>query len=1075
VQLGILGPVEVTDGGDPVSIPGAKERRLLALLAISAGRVVSADRLVSELWGADLPRDPANALQAAVSRLRKALGPRGPETVVTRSPGYLLDVDPDAVDARVFERLVAEGRRRLANQPAEAVQPLTEALALWRGAPLVEVADTDMGRVEAARLEEARLGAEEDRADALLAVGRHADVVGELEALVRAQPFRERRWGQLMLALYRSGRQAEALGAYQEARRALVEELGLEPSPHLGRLEAAILAQDPALSPPPAAEPAPAADRHNLPAPATTFVGRWREQREVRKLLGESRLVTLTGPGGVGKTRLALEVAASGVEEHPGGVWLVELGTIADASLVVPTVAAVLGVREAGGMTADRRPILERLAERLASTDALLVLDSCEHVIEACAAMVARLLAAAPGTRLLATSREPLNVTGEAQYAVPPLSFPTGPTAVEELAGYDAVRLFVERGCAVQSSFSLAADTAAPVAHICLRLDGIPLALELAAARLRALPVGEIAARLHDRFRLLTTGRRDAPARQQTLRATLDWSHELLSELEATLFRRLSVFAGDFGLAAAEAVGPDGMVRREDVLEVLARLVDRSLVVAESGAEARYRMLETVREYGRERLAQAGEAEEVARCHAAHFVQFAEEAERLHWTTGGGRHAVRRIELELDELRAAIDWSLAHGDTHTALRLGAALGWFWYAARQGEGTERLDAILAAAGDAPTLERARALQAAALLEVWPLTERTLPRATESLAIFEQRGDESGAALSKVILGGGLAGTGHFKEGERLLAEAEDTFRRLGNRYLEAAVWRVQSFVSLARSELHRAVDLSRKSLQRFREFDDAWGISSALYQLAMVARMQRDHEWASELLEEAASLARERRLWDNLEHILNELGIVAALRGDHERAAAIHEEALAVAQSASSRASVARTYNSMGVAARFRDDLACARDLHQRAADVARQIGGTGELIWSLTFAGVVEALMGDLDAAEVCHRQVLDVATRSGDRAGMALALEGLAGVAVARDEAEQAAILLGAADTGREPGQPRFQGEPDVQEAADRARARLGDSAFAEAFERGRSLGIEVVARLAMDAGGGSTRSLPS
>ena len=1059
MQLGILGPVEVTDSGDPIPVPGTRERGLLALLAISAGQVVSSDRLVEELWGADLPREPANALQAAVSRLRKALGPLGPQMVVTRPSGYALEVDPDSIDARRFERLVAEGRRRLTEQPAEAAQHLTDALALWRGPPVPELADTDTGRAEAARLEDLRLGAEEDRIDALLAAGRHAEVVGELEALVRAQPLRERRWGQLMLALYRTGRQAEALRSYQEARRVLVEELGLEPSPHLRHLEAAMLAQDPSLGPP-AQEPDAGSVRHNLPARATSFVGRWRERREVGKLLGEHRLVTLTGPGGVGKTSLALEVAAERVDERPGGVWLVELGAVSEGDLVVPAVASALGVREPGGMGTDRRPLADRLVDRVAATEPLLVLDSCEHLVEACAALVAMLLAAAPSLVVLATSRESLNVSGEAQYQVPPLALPRSRESVEELAGYDAVRLFVERGAAVQPDFSLDADTAAAVAQICLRLDGIPLAIELAAARLKSLPVGEIAARLDDRFHLLTSGRRDAPRRQQTLRATLDWSYELLSEADAILFRRVSVFVGSFDLAAAEAVGVGGPIGVEDVIELLARLVDRSLVVAEPGAGARYRMLETVREYGRQRLAQAGEAEVVRRRHAAHFVHLAEEAERLRRTKGGGRKALRRLEQDLDELRAAIDGSLAHGDTETALRLGGALGWFWFATSRGEGTQRLDAILAAAAPAPTRERARALQAAALLEVWPVTERTLPRAAESMAILEQVGDETDVALSKLLLGGGLATAGRLDEGARLTAEAEATFRQLDDRYHQAVTWRVQSFVYLAQGELDRAVELSRRSLGRFRELDDAWGISSALYQLGMIVRLQRDHESATKLLEEALRLARERRLWDNVHQVLNELGVLAALTGDHERAAALHEEASRVAEATNSLAALARTYNAMGMAARLAGDLARARQLHRQAADVARDIGGTGELAWSLTSEGAVERLAGGLTAAEACYRQALDVAAPTGDRAATALALEGLAEVAAARGEAEHAAMLLGAAASWRAGGGFRFQGEPvDVERAGEQARARLGDRAFAEAFERGRTLSVEAIA----------------
>jgi predicted ATPase/DNA-binding SARP family transcriptional activator len=1066
VQFGILGPVEVTENDAPVPVPGSRERQLLALLAVSVGHVVSVDRLVEELWGADLPRHPANALQAAISRLRRALGPRGSELVVTRRPGYVLEADPDSVDAHRFERLVAEARRRVAEQPAWAAQQLTNALALWRGAPLAELAGTDTGRGEAARLEELRLAAEEDRVEALLISGRHADLAGELEALVRAQPFRERRWGQLMLAHYRSGRQAEALRTFQEARRVLAEELGLEPSPDLRRLEAAILVQDPSLGPP-AMERDAAAGRHNLPAQATTFVGRWREQREVAKLLGEHRLVTLTGLGGVGKSRLALEVAAGLVEHTPGGVWLVELGAQGDGSLVVPAVAATLGVRDSGEFGPEGRSVEDRLIDRLAAAASLLVLDSCEHVVDACASLAARVLAAAPGTRILATSREALNVAGEAQYPVTPLAFPDSPTFVEGLADYDAVRLFVERGGAVQPGFSLGADTAPAVVHICRRLDGIPLALELAAARLTALPVGEIAARLDDRFRLLTAGRRDAPPRQQTLRATLDWSYELLREPDAMLFRRLSVFAGSFGLAAAEAVCAGGLVHGEDVLVTLARLVDRSLVAAEPDRNASYRMLETVRAYAWERLGQAGEAEVLQRRHAAHFLRVTEEAERLRRTKGGGRKAVRTLEQCYDELRVAVERSLAQGNVEIALRLGGSLGWFWFATRRGEGAERLDAILETAGDAPTVARARALQAAALLEVWPVTERTLPRATESLTLFEQLGHESDAAVSRLLVGGALGTAGRLDEAARLVAEAEAIMRRLDDRYHEAVAWRVRAFLLIARGELDQAVDYSRRSLERFREFDDAWGISSALYQLGMIVRLQRNHEAAINLLAEALDVARDRGLWDNVHQALNELGVCAALAGEHERAVAFHEEALAVARASGSRASLARTYNAVGVAACLRGDLDRARELHREAAATAREIGGTGELVWSLTSAGVVEELRGDLEAAEGCHQEALGVAASSGDRAAMALALEGLAGVTVASGDTEQTAVLLGAASAGRVGGGFRFEGELlDVERTIRAAQADLGDRAFAEAFERGRAVGLEAITQQILTPG---------
>ncbi|HEX2272683.1 MAG TPA: tetratricopeptide repeat protein, partial [Acidimicrobiales bacterium] len=568
------------------------------------------------------------------------------------------------------------------------------------------------------------------------------------------------------------------------------------------------------------------------------------------------------------------------------------------------------------------------------------------------------------------------------------------------------------------------------------------------------------------RFRLLTSGRRDAPARQQTLRATLDWSYELLSEPEAALFRRLSVFTGSFGLTAAEAVGVGGDVHEDEVLHVLARLVDRSLVVFEPGADVRYRMLETVREYARERLARAGEVEAVERRHAAYFLAVAEEVERLRRTKGGGGPALTRLEQEIDELRAAIDRSLAHGDTDVALRLGSALGWFWFAVSRGEGAGRLNAILAAAGDAPTLARAHALQAAALLEIWPLTDRALPRAAESLALCEQLGDPSGAALSKVILGAvGWSRSELAAEGACLLAEAEATFAEMNDGYHQAMAWRVQAFISVSQGELDRALELSRRSLAAFRELDEAWGISSALHQLGLILRLRRDYPGARQVLEEALDLSRQQGVWDNVHQVLHELGIVAALAGEHDRAAAYHEEAARLARLSGSRGPLARTYNGMGLAARLAGDFDRAAELHRQAAEVAREIDSTGELLWSLTSAGVIEELRGDLQAAEACHLEALELAARIAEPAAAALVLEGLAGVAVARDDAEQAAVLLGAAATGRTGAGVRFTRDvPDGERVVERARARLGEREFAQAFERGRALGVEAVARPLLD-----------
>src|SRR5512132_881103 len=566
MDFGILGPLEVRNGGGLVRVPGAKERALLADLLVHAGRVVAADRLVEDLWGDQPPGNPANTLQGRVSALRRALGPAGAGLVVTRPPGYVLEVDAERVDAGRFEGLVAAAGRATG---AAAARLLEQALGLWRGAALVEFADQPWAQVEAR-----------------LAGGGQAGVVAELEGLVAEHPTRERLRGLSMLALYRSGRQADALGVYQATRTVLAEELGIDPSPELQRLHQAILVQDPTLD---AAAPERDLPRHNLPERLTSLVGREQELRDVAKLVEQHRLVTVVGPGGAGKTSLAVALAERLVAGHPDGVWLVELAALRDPALLAEVVAVTLGLgEEAAGPGIALPAPAERLATFAADKAMLLVLDNCEHLVGACAELVGRLLQAGPRVRVLATSREVLGVPGEVVWPIPPLAVPDpaeadaagagGQAAAPEvLVGYDAVRLFVERATSADPGFVLDATSGPAVAELCRRLDGLPLAIELAAARVRALPPVELAARLQDRFRLLAGGARTLDPRQQTLRATVDWSWELLKDPDRRLLRRLSVFSGGWTIAAAETVCAGDGLEPGDVLDGLFRLVDRSL------------------------------------------------------------------------------------------------------------------------------------------------------------------------------------------------------------------------------------------------------------------------------------------------------------------------------------------------------------------------------------------------------------------------------------------------------------------------------------------------------------------
>ena len=748
LEFRLLGPLEVVHGGERIELGRRRERALLAILLLHANEVVASERLIEELWGEAAGVGAANLVQVAVSRLRRALGEDG--VLRTQRPGYVVVVDEDELDLLAFQRRIARARQALSSGDAtDAGALLTEAFALWRGPPLFDFQYDSWAQPAAARIEELHAEAVELRIDTDLALGTREGLIGELEQLIERHPLRERLRGQLMLALYRSGRQAEALEAYRAARMRLVDELGVEPSPALRRLEQAILVHDPALAPIESPQREASTDGpdsghvSNVPLQLSSFVGRAAERHAIADRLLDSRLVTLTGLGGVGKTRLSIAVSAD-IASRFDRVWFVDLTPARDANAVVAITSAVVGADDQPGRTA-----LASLIEQLTSARSLVILDNCEHILEPVMQLVKAVLARAPELRILATSRESIGAPGEAVVSIAPL---------EEA---DAVSLFVQCASAVDQHFVLTAENGPAVAAICRRLDCIPLALELAGAHAHALSASQIDARLGDRFALLQEPARGHDQRHQTIDATLDWSYELLDCDERAVLEQLAVFRGSFSLEATEFLIAGGPTASETVCHVLLRLVRKSLVVAlERGPARRYRLLETVREYASRRLVASGMLDH---CRQRHFEWVMELCDNA--SSGlAAADQVRWLDTladELDNLEAALSWSLTE-PVRAARSLPAisGLGPFWLARgiRRTQGVKWLQVTAAAAINLDVAARTEALLNAVLLVIWNdlVTVDTLAKAALRLAGEDERARahaELAIAWTEVMRGAG----------------------------------------------------------------------------------------------------------------------------------------------------------------------------------------------------------------------------------------------------------------------------------------------------------------------------------
>ncbi|MGW0610149.1 BTAD domain-containing putative transcriptional regulator [Streptomyces sp. NPDC002788] len=1095
VRYRILGTTQAlrTDG-TVVTVGGARLRALLTVLALRAGRTVPVGMLVDEVWGGDPPADAPGALQALIGRLRRALGA---DAVASVDGGYRLTAAPDDIDLHRFERLAGEGLRALADgDPAKAAVVLDDALALWRGPVLTDLPDRT---AEAARRDARRLDALRARHTAALALGQAEQSLPELTALCDKHPLDEPLQALRLRALRHAGRTAEALAAYEDVRRLIADRLGTDPGPELRALHLELLqAPDgcgtrPQGSGPAAASPAPTATPApgNIRARLTSFIGRETDIETIREDLAVARLVTLLGPGGAGKTRLSQEAAETVRDVMPGGVWLAELAPVDDPGAVPEAVLTAVGARETVLYSAGAEGIraamadrlddpVERLAEHCSRPRMLLILDNCEHVADAAARLTEELLERCPDLTVLATSREPLGVPGELLRPVEPLPEPV------------ALRLLADRGAAARPGFRVEDDPEA-CAEICRRLDGLPLAIELAAARLRMLTPRQIADRLDDRFRLLTSGSRTVLPRQQTLRAVVDWSWDLLDEDERDVLRRLSVFAGGCDLPAAEAVcGPVA-------LEALGSLVDRSLVVAAPPGESpdgemRYRLLETVAEYAAERLDESGQRAEAERAHLRYFRELARTTDPL--LRGSGQlAAIRRLEREYENLRTALRHAVALRDEQEALCLALSLVWYWRMRDLRIETRNWCREVMALGPDPFTEPVRSAA-----PVWRRCTDAPPPMTGEILREARRGIH---LAHLACMDTELEAWQNPRSQQKLRTIARTYEPGLPqNCRLPGLLWFFAVMLTGDMDRLRTVIDASIRTCRQTPGFE--WELASGLQMRANFLANRTD--WAGDAARDAdESLEIYRRLGDawGTAEALSARAEAHERKGHYIRAAADYEAAIAHAERLGARAQAAVLSARLGSALLeagegergerlLREVIAQHEDSHSGAMPAARlflagRLGLTGRtaeareqlrrlredfrIAHFIVFDSFILGAEAWLDAAEGRHEACLDRTRKALERAGdplsaaiapqmravyLALGARALTSLDGGH-RAQDAARCLGAADALLPPGHVAQRQERETREQAERqARALLGDPAYETAYAEGGGLSPE-------------------
>ncbi len=1028
VQIGILGPLEIRDDkGGVVAVPGARLRTLLVALALEPGHAVAKPRLIDWIWAEQPPADAANALQALVSRLRRLL----PDGVLEVAPGgYRLAVDPDAVDAIRFERLLDRAR----GDDLRHGDLRREALELWRGEPMRDIGDSAPFDSIITRLHGLRLAAMEQHYEAEVQAGRGPEVIGELTEVVAQHPIRERFVAALMRALGSAGRGAEALVVYQRAREALADELGVDPSPELSELHVALLRGEVGAR--------PAQRSTNLRAELTSYVGKRADIAAVRELLAAHRLTTITGPGGAGKTRLAVETARTVLADLPEGAWLVELAaTDADADLA-HTAFAALGRRDSLLGDAPNAEPMDRLIAAIGDRETLLILDNCEHVIEAAAAFTHRLLGECTRLRILATSREALGITGEALWQVAPLAVPTDDADADAIAASPAVALLRDRASAVRTDLTADADTLATMARVCRALDGIPLAIELAAARLRTMTLDQLAHRLDDRFRLLTGGSRTAIAQHRTLRAVVDWSWELLTDAERTVLSRLAVFAGGATLEAAEQVCADGaVVEQWQVLELLTALTEKSLLQVTADASPRYRMLETIKQYAATRLVEAGEEESARTAHRSYFTDLAAAAEpnlrratQLEWLTV--------LEADHDNIATAMRGAITAADAPAAMRLAAAAGWYWWlAGRKVEGAEFVVAAAELPGEVDNEIRGT---------VYGLVVHFLTSGHNGEQQVQDWIHKAYQASSKAR--GGHPALRFSGVLERMLHGPDEILPAFESLLPDEDPW-VRALARLQLGKLRtvlghqgcEADDHLEQALTEFRAIGERWGISFALTEVAIRTATRGEFAAALELFEEAIAVVTEAGTLEDVVRMRARQAQLYWLLDDGEASAAAMAQAQTCADKTGWPSALAEVALTRAELARWTGDTALALEQLDLACAL---LGAEAEQPVVTAFVqGLLGYLADDLDQARAHHGAAYRAASAGGHAPLLAQVLVGVADLALRSGRFDEAVRLLAAADVTR--GLPDLS-QPDTARIERETRHRLGDVEFTEAMREG-------------------------